>query len=588
MILQDFDDLNKPIKEIWEKTNYTNTNFKSYMNLTINKRKIIQDFHPSINDMLLHSLRNYDNMKCIIFLNKSKVSTYNYIKEEYNDEYSILGIKEYEVNKKTLYNIMYQIFFDRLIINNKKHYYDFINNQYSIINEMDDEMKIKISFVITLIKRNDILWGEDKKIDNFWIIHPHNDQEKWLFSTVFLNENTMEFLKIQDFDFYYLKEYEENRNWFNNYRRFVLGSIDPIDQTQCLLFSSIILYFLGHRKNNDIDVMFYELKEENRIRALELYERHNHNIHSEKYNNTITQQDRSKYMDIYIKNTDKWHSYWDRWLPEWARHSGAKSFDEIVSNPNFHFYFGGVKIVSLHVDITRRCLRNRPRAIADLIALKIRYKYQVNIPTPPENKDEFFNLQHISEEKKNELLENGGIIMEEEQQIKITNKLDVNDFIHTVKWCLKERYRIELDNNDICRELNITKNVVNNEENKTNKKLGKTSKFDNNFTLRDIMEYKEETDRLKDKMNNSKSYSINNSNNSNNSNDSNDILITTNNDNEDTNISKEKKIIKNIRKIIKKNDVVSNVDCNVILNEETTTNKRVVHNIKKIIKKNTI
>ena len=216
-----------------------------------------------------------------------------------------------------------------------------------------------------------------------------------------------------------------------------------------MLFSSIVLYLIGNREINDLDLYIDNIEPEIAEKVKQFDE-------DEMY----------KYIEYSMKgNESKWPLHWNSWLDEWARKSGAKYFEEIISCQRFHFYFLGVKIISLNCDIQRRIIRNRPRATADLIALRKRYvipKFP-KIPAPEIFRDEFQCVKDKTEEEIRELIRNGAIYNPENKEIKITTRNDIDRFINTVIWALKERYKMIFTVDEVRYELNMPLLNINSE-----------------------------------------------------------------------------------------------------------------------------
>jgi hypothetical protein len=179
--------------------------------------------------------------------------------------------------------------------------------------------------------------------------------------------------------------------------------------------------------------------------------------------------------------------YWNTWLDIWAQKCGAKYFEELLANPKYHFYFLGVKIISLDCDVVRRLERNRPRAYADLIALRKRYSYKVNIPPIPEKIIKYVSIADKSEDeinklikdayvdkseddikyihidkstnKINMLIKDGLILNEKQKELKIECKNDIDRFINTIIYALNTRYRMVFTIEEIKRELNMDSKI---------------------------------------------------------------------------------------------------------------------------------
>jgi hypothetical protein len=96
----------------------------------------------------------------------------------------------------------------------------------------------------------------------------------------------------------------------------------------------------------------------------------------EKY--LINDNKKFPFIDAYSPNL-KWLDFWGEWHPKWANDFGAKNMLETIHNPQYHFYFMGVKFIILEAEISRRNLRSRPSAIADLIMIDKLMNIKVNI-----------------------------------------------------------------------------------------------------------------------------------------------------------------------------------------------------------------
>ena len=214
-------------------------------------------------------------------------------------------------------------------------------------------------------------------------------------------------------------------------------NISPLYQQQFMLFSSVILYLLGHRAMNDLDLYIHTIPEDLQEKLNELND------------------DSFKFIEFKVKNTSNWPTYWNIWLDEWARKCGAKYFEEILGNPKYHFYFLGIKIISLECDVERRLSRNRPRAVADLIALRKRYSYNVNIPPIPNLSIQYIKLDEKTKDEISELIRKGAKLNEENKEICVTSNTDIPKFINTIIYALHTRYRMTFTINEIKRELGM-------------------------------------------------------------------------------------------------------------------------------------
>ena len=231
---------------------------------------------------------------------------------------------------------------------------------------------------------------------------------------------------------------ENSKKMFLKYRKWLNLNILGKDQSQFMLFSSVVLYLLGHRAMNDVDLYVHTIPQEIVTKLDEFKE-------NEIFN----------FIDFKIKNTDNWPNYWDTWLDSWAQKCGAKYFEEILGNPKYHFYFLGVKIISLECDVVRRLERGRPRAFADLIALRKRYSYKVNIPSIPNKIQKYIPIVDLKESEIKQLIKDGGILNDKNKEICVEYDSNIDKFIGTIIYALQTRYRMVFTVEEIKRELNM-------------------------------------------------------------------------------------------------------------------------------------
>ena len=115
----------------------------------------------------------------------------------------------------------------------------------------------------------------------------------------------------------------------------------------------------------------------------------------------------------------------------------------------------GVKIISLDCDIVRRLERNRPRAVADLIALRKRYQYRIDIPPIPDKLTKYISTVDKTEREINELINQGGILNEKNKEVIVLYDSDINKFIGTIIYALELRYKMIFTVDQIKKELNM-------------------------------------------------------------------------------------------------------------------------------------
>ena len=434
MLLSTFNDLRVPTNEIYDRLNYKNIRVRDKLNLIIKNKKVINTFDDDVDNIVLNALNYYDNLNTFVIFGKDKPTSYKYFVDNFKEDYALYGIKQLELNASMIPKIMYQLLFSRMIIKNKS---DLNNTIKFLCNYTEKMIDVTILFICKRdsskkYPKNDVIE------DDLYIYIPNTKEEIWNVSTIFFSSSTLKFLNIQNFDYFLTKDMERSKSMFLKYRKWLNTNVEGKYQPQFMLFSSVILYLLGHRAMNDLDLYIHTIPTDIQERLEEF-----------KTNEVFN------FIDFKIKNTDNWPNYWDTWLDEWAQKCGAKYFEDILGNPKYHFYFLGVKIISLECDVERRLCRNRPRAFADLIALRKRYAYDIAIPRVPLTSIEYNDITKKTPSEISQLISEGGILNEVNKEVCITRDIDQVKFMNTIIYALHTRYRMTFTVDDIKRELNM-------------------------------------------------------------------------------------------------------------------------------------
>jgi hypothetical protein len=456
MILRKLEDLFKPTEEIWKNLDYKNISQRNKINLIISNKKLITDFDDEIDNSILYALNYYDNLNAFTIFGKKKSDAYKYYLDNFKNDYILYGLKHMKINTSTLPKIFYQLFFPRMIIKNKHDLYDFLKEEYKFVLEYSEE---SIDVTILLVCKRDLnkKYPFNDIIEKDFCVYIPNTKEQIIHNaSIFFCNSTIKFLDLQNLDYFLSKDYESSKKMFLKYRKWQNINIPIEYQSQYMLFSSVVLYLLGHRPMNDLDLYVHKIPRE-----------------LEELTNELGKNDIFNFIDFKIKNTSNWPNYWDSWLDIWAQKCGAKYFEELLGNQKYHFYFLGIKIISLDCDVKRRLARNRPRAYADLIALRKRYHYKINIPPVPNKLEKYITISDKSEYEINNMIKEGGILNEKNNEILIKYDNDISKFIGTIIYALSTRYHMTFTENDIRKELCMRELITN----KTNNEMLNTKKI---------------------------------------------------------------------------------------------------------------
>jgi len=125
--------------------------------------------------------------------------------------------------------------------------------------------------------------------------------------------------------------------------------------------------------------------------------------------------------------------HWDKFfLEELPQMIGAKDIEEIMFNPKRHFYFMGLKFMTLDLDIQKRIQRFRPASLANVLAISKLLGRNIKIPNIPRT---YYKSQGIAE--------------------KITTPEQENKFLETIQFRLKSRYRIDVSLDELRKIFNF-------------------------------------------------------------------------------------------------------------------------------------
>jgi hypothetical protein len=201
-----------------------------------------------------------------------------------------------------------------------------------------------------------------------------------------------------------------------------------------MLFSSIVLYILGFRPMNDLDMIVYK----------------DYGDFDKSERDAIDRLSDFPFIDNSVKGTSSWKHNWNSWLMKWSNLAGASSFDGIMYNNAKeqcnHFYYFGIKIIGVNVDIVRRIERNRPNSIADLIMMNHRIPH-IKIPRVPVSYNKYIPLNGLTAEDAVKHKEDGYVInsdtLDDGKPVELVCicKTDKLRFKKTIINSLKHRYK---------------------------------------------------------------------------------------------------------------------------------------------------
>ena len=347
-------------------------------------------------------------------------------KEEYNKLISTTTNEDTKFLYKVMTNPSIRVlsFFDDDSYSGKYLYKKKINNisekqgkniyyQISIMNDYPtDKYPKKSNYSIT------VYFIDDKTVPNASLI-TKNFYNTIIASKLFLNKNSIDILKYQDLDNFNSFKMKDSRISFNTFLNFINTEISLYDQEKILGIHGILAYYLGLRKMKDIDLFVNNDRVlTNKILAFDKYDTSNIS-RFEKIN--IFESLFNYRIELLIKN---------------------KKIENIFTDSKNYLYFFGLKCISLDHNMKLRYIRQRPKAISEIIAFNSKNpEKQYPVPKIPKYK---YKLPSSLSSVLAYDMENEYEVLRKVLNIDIEpNPVDQKEFNKTISYYLKSLYGIK-------------------------------------------------------------------------------------------------------------------------------------------------
>ncbi len=439
----------KYIKKVYKDLHYENKELIKNLEDLLKKNEVITNFDYAVDDLFLNLFHQNNDYTFEVYFLKEDILPIKIEKE-------VIGIKSIKINANDLMKFVYQMYYTRHYKKTFPSFFNYYKNdlkQFQIFHNKDLYIKV---IVRKKLKLNQI--NREEYTYNYVKYIPQNSEEAYISSCLLFNQNSIEFLTYQDLKYYLHPKH--SKNWdLMEYFRISMNRLLPINNRFRLMFhSSTILYFIGHRPNNDFDVMIYcNEKDPSFYAPFQNFEK----IENEKY---IQNNPKGMFDFLYIHsgNPNIEKPFYIDYTHVWAQTYGARDFNEIRAFGKYHMYYLGIKSTTIFMDIIKRRLRARPRSLADLIALRIKYGFKFTIPMPLEFVKKIYKIKELNKNQINHLKKKGAILTKKHnvEELQINEAIDMEKFYKTIQWALKTRYHIIMSIEDI--QKNFIKNNVSN------------------------------------------------------------------------------------------------------------------------------
>jgi hypothetical protein len=243
------------------------------------------------------------------------------------------------------------------------------------------------------------IWKHDK-IRQYDILHISDFFSEALDNChMFLNRNSMRILSSQNISKFLKLVNVKIYTIINLYKSVVYNKFGLLEANRFCATGSILLFIYGIRRPNDIDYNLLGNVNEST------------NEFQQQFNKFLMPEGNSfvPFVDVFPEKLIQTYK-------KIALLFGASDYNEVILNPRYHQYFLGIKMSILPIDIVKRIMRFRPKALSDIIRTGQLLKYKLKFPNFPDG--EFAEL-------------NPGYIKK------------------TIKYYMKKEYKIDLSSEEI-------------------------------------------------------------------------------------------------------------------------------------------
>lgn len=195
------------------------------------------------------------------------------------------------------------------------------------------------------------------------------------YSKIFFHKKSILFLNKQNLSRYFSQSFNNCRLYINTVKKWIIDNVKLIDQERFLFMGSVVLYLYGIRPCRDIDGVVCGVPIES-----------SSNDFIKKVASFFYQKDMKFFFaDLGIMGTDYWKSQWDEKDARWFQMLKILYRDQLIFDPEHHFYFNGLKFVSLKAEAIRKYIRRRYYDFGDLIMIMELTGVKMKLPPFDEN-----------------------------------------------------------------------------------------------------------------------------------------------------------------------------------------------------------
>lgn len=348
-------DFFSPIKKLGgiSKSNYYKRILELYETNIIKKRlDLYDDINPIDKDeIMLQYIQCRPNTIIIPFWTTDSSQTINNIIDQLSMKGQVYYYKNIELTGNGIKNLMflYSLYTGQNTESNKTN-----TEKLNIIEKKLEKMNIKkysknrVSILIfdnvKKISHNDLKTILNIKEDN--IYYTKNFNHAIEIAKTILNENSLFLLDNMNMREYISKFMTISFCKYETLRKFAYEELNLYDINRLCLYGGVILNLFTLRKSNDIDGFIIGFKEGQDKSLEELI-----------YTNFGDINTKIDFITIGIEKSKNWEHSKIKHITELLKSAEIESLTDIVTNPKYHMYFGGLKIYNIDLEIVRKINR---------------------------------------------------------------------------------------------------------------------------------------------------------------------------------------------------------------------------------------
>jgi hypothetical protein len=285
-------------------------------------------------------------------------------------------VREFELNRTTLEGVMFWLYdefsFEKRVdfIGKKLEYVGatdsnkigvivFDNLQNRPIAGQGSKYKTELrNMILNLVKSDPAYDGSNYRGNDLIHVNDYHYQTVE-YSQIYFNRNTLKYIGAQDRSLFLQSTNQKSNLIIQSLRSFMYQRMDSRDIDRMIVVGSMALYALGIRRNTDIDSIIVPVKKPDN-KFIEMIEHF-----------FMNRKTKFKFADSGIPSSSAWNESWDRKNMEWFSNysSPPESYTDLCTNPEYYFYFQGIKVTTLEMEVIRKVMRGEIHDMTDLIYL---------------------------------------------------------------------------------------------------------------------------------------------------------------------------------------------------------------------------